>query len=117
MSTPTASSLGNTGLIVLLAGLLLPGIDFSIVNVALGDLARTLHADETALELMTAAYGLAFAVCLALGGRIGDNFGRRAVFRLGVLLFGLASLGCGRAAFRKRAVSAPVISICAAPCC
>ncbi|MFS2225803.1 MFS transporter [Pantoea sp. B65] len=89
--------LGRAGLLVLLAGQLLPMIDFSIVNVALEAMAHTLHATPLQLELIVAVYGIAFAVCLAMGGRAGDNFGRRRVFTLGVLLFALASLLCGMA--------------------
>ncbi|WP_114815385.1 MFS transporter [Paraburkholderia kururiensis] len=89
--------LSQVGLLVLLAGQLLPQIDFSIVNVALDAVAHSLHATETGLELMVAAYGVAFAVCLAMGGRLGDTFGRRRIFNAGVLLFGISSLLCGLA--------------------
>ncbi|WP_283149465.1 MFS transporter [Silvimonas soli] len=91
------SRLGKFGLYVLLAGQLLPQIDFSIVNVALDAIAHSLHATETELELLVAVYGVAFAVCLAMGGRLGDNFGRLKLFNFGVLLFGVASLLCGLA--------------------
>lgn len=97
MSTTTASTptLTQTGLFVLLAGQLLPQIDFSIVNVALTAIEHSLHATATELELMVAVYGVAFAVCLAMGGRLGDTFGRRRIFNVGVFLFGVASLLCG----------------------
>ncbi|MCD2476327.1 MFS transporter, partial [Staphylococcus aureus] len=78
-------------------GQLLPMIDFSIVNVALDAIARSLDATPTQLELIVAIYGVAFAVCLAMGGRLGDNFGRRRLFCHGVWLFGFASLLCGLA--------------------
>lgn len=87
--------LSSAGLAVLLAGMLLPQIDFSIINVALDSVARSLHATEYELELMVAVYGVAFAVVLAMGGRLGDMYGRRRLFNIGVLLFGLASLLCG----------------------
>jgi len=83
------------GISILMAGQLLPLIDFSIVNVALDAIAAALHASHVELELMVSVYGVAFAVCLAMGGRLGDNFGRRRIFTLGVWLFGFASLGCG----------------------
>ncbi|OZI61132.1 MFS transporter [Bordetella genomosp. 11] len=89
--------LGRAGLYLLLAGQLLPMIDFSIVNVALDAMARSLHASEMELELIVAVYGVAFAVCLAMGGRLGDNYGRRRVFWWGVMLFTVASLLCGLA--------------------
>ncbi|WP_369934165.1 MFS transporter [Xanthomonas tesorieronis] len=93
-SPPT---LGAWGLAILLLGQMLPLIDFSIINVALGSIAHTLHASATALELIVAVYGVAFAVGLAAGGRLGDNLGRRRVFAAGVLLFAVASLLCGLA--------------------
>lgn len=89
------TTLGRSGLTVLLAGQLLPMIDFSIVNVALDAMSATLHATPIQLELIVAIYGIAFAVSLAMGSRLGDNFGRRRVFSSGVLLFGIASLLCG----------------------
>ncbi|QSQ42650.1 MFS transporter [Xanthomonas translucens pv. undulosa] len=96
---PDASppTLGAWGLAILLLGQMLPLIDFSIINVALGSIAHTLHASATALELIVAVYGVAFAVGLAAGGRLGDNLGRRRVFAAGVLLFAVASLLCGLA--------------------
>ncbi|OAX66389.1 MFS transporter [Xanthomonas translucens pv. arrhenatheri] len=89
--------MGAWGLAILLLGQMLPLIDFSIINVALGSIAHTLHASATALELIVAVYGVAFAVGLAAGGRLGDNLGRRRVFAAGVLLFAVASLLCGLA--------------------
>lgn len=94
---PVASGLGRFGLLVLLAGHLLPMIDFSIINVALDTIAHAFHASETQLELLVGVYGVSFAVCLAMGGRLGDNYGRRRVFMAGVVVFGLASLLCGLA--------------------
>lgn len=89
------SSLSRAGLLVLLAGQLLPMIDFSIVNVALDAMAQSLHATPVELALIVAVYGIAFAICLAMGGRLGDNNGRRRVFLAGVGIFAVASLLCG----------------------
>jgi MFS family permease len=97
MSSVTPPRLGRAGLYVLLSGQLLPMIDFSIVNVALDAIAHSLHASHTQLELIVAVYGVAFAVCLAMGGRLGDNYGRRRLFGWGVALFAVASLLCGLA--------------------
>lgn len=97
LPTTTPPGLGRFGLLVLLAGQLLPMIDFSIINVALDTIAHALHASETELELLVAVYGVSFAVCLAMGGRLGDNYGRRRIFVAGVVLFGVASLLCGLA--------------------
>lgn len=94
-SGDVSTTLGRGGLMVLLAGQLLPMIDFSIVNVALDAMSATLHASPIQLELIVAIYGIAFAMSLAMGSRLGDNFGRRRIFSTGVLLFGIASLLCG----------------------
>jgi MFS family permease len=89
--------LSPSGIAVLLTGQLLPIIDFSIVNVALASIAQTLKVTQTSLEMVVAIYGVAFAVCLALAGRLGDNFGRRRLFGIGVAVFAVASLLCGLA--------------------
>jgi MFS family permease len=94
---PDAKALGTGGLYLLLAGGLLPMVDFSIVNVAMDSIARSLGASETQLVLIVAVYGIAFALSLAMGGRLGDNFGRRRLFGWGVGLFAVASLLCGLA--------------------
>jgi MFS family permease len=89
--------LGGLGLFTVLLGAALPLIDFFIVNVALPTIGQDLSADESVLELVVAGYGLAYAVLLVLGGRLGDLFGRRRLFLGGMAAFGLTSLACGLA--------------------
>ncbi|TDT58673.1 MFS transporter [Enterobacter sp. AG5470] len=93
----SAVSPGRAGLILLLTGQMLPLIDTSITNVALDSITLSLHTSATQLALIVALYGVAFAVCLAMGSKLGDNLGRRRVFLWGVTLFGIASLLCGLA--------------------
>jgi len=93
----SAVSPGRAGLLLLLTGQMLPLIDTSITNVALDSITRSLHTSPTQLELIVALYGVAFAVCLAMGSKLGDNYGRRRLFMWGVALFGVASLLCGMA--------------------
>lgn len=88
---------GRVGLLLLLTGQMLPLIDTSITNVALDSITQSLGAGTTQLELIVALYGVAFAVCLAMGSKLGDNYGRRRLFMWGVAIFGLASLLCGMA--------------------
>ncbi|MFI7384860.1 MFS transporter [Streptomyces sp. NPDC049813] len=90
-------SLGGPGLFTVLLGAALPLIDFFIVNVALPTMARDLSASEPVLELVVAGYGIAYAVLLVLGGRLGDQLGRRRLFVGGMAAFGLTSLACGLA--------------------
>lgn len=87
MNTSVVSP-GRAGLILLLTGQMLPMIDTSITNVALDAITHSLHATATELELIVALYGVAFAVCLALGSKLGDNLGRRRLFMWGVAIFG-----------------------------
>jgi len=89
--------LGGLGLFTVLLGAALPLIDFFIVNVALPTIGRDLSASESVLELVVSGYGLAYAVLLVLGGRLGDLFGRRRLFLGGMAAFGLTSLACGLA--------------------
>ncbi|MBV8872267.1 MAG: MFS transporter [Metakosakonia sp.] len=91
----SAVSPGRAGLLLLLTGQMLPLIDTSITNVALDSITLSLHTNTTQLSLIVALYGVAFAVCLAMGSKLGDNFGRRKMFLWGVALFGIASLLCG----------------------
>ncbi|MYX45245.1 MFS transporter [Streptomyces sp. SID89] len=91
------AALGGLGLFTVLLGAALPLIDFFIVNVALPTIGRDLHTGEAVLELVVAGYGVAYAVLLVLGGRLGDLFGRRRLFLGGMAAFGLTSLACGLA--------------------
>ncbi|QFQ08180.1 MFS transporter [Enterobacter sichuanensis] len=108
MNTSVVSP-GRAGLILLLTGQMLPMIDTSITNVALDAITHSLHATATELELIVALYGVAFAVCLALGSKLGDNFGRRRLFMWGVAGFGLASLLCGMAGNIEQLLAARIV--------
>ena len=89
--------LNPAGLLTLLLGAALPMIDFFIVNVALSAIAADLHASTAALEMVVAAYGIAYSLLLVFGGRLGDTFGRRRLFVVGLAAFTATSLVCGLA--------------------
>lgn len=108
MNTSVVSP-GRAGLILLLTGQMLPLIDTSITNVALDSITHSLHATATELELIVALYGVAFAVCLALGSKLGDNLGRRRLFMAGIAIFGLASLLCGIAGSVEQLLAARIV--------
>jgi MFS family permease len=91
------TALTGTGLAVILVGVLLPMVDFFIVNVALPTIDRDLHASAPLLELVVSAYASAYALLLVVGGRLGDAFGRRRLFLAGMAAFTLTSLACGLA--------------------
>ena len=82
-------------LAVILAGTSMAVLDFFIVNVALPAMQHSLHAGGSTLEWVAAGYALTTAVLLIAGGRLGDRFGRRRMFTLGLALFTLASVACG----------------------
>ena len=82
---------------VVLAGTFMVVLDFFIVNVAMPAMQADLHAGTGALEWVVAGYGLTFATLLITAGRLGDQFGRRRLFSVGLALFTLASAACGLA--------------------
>jgi MFS family permease len=93
----TSAGLSALGLGTVLIGVFLPMADFFIVNVALPTIQTTLHASAATLELVVAGYGLAYAMLLVFGGRLGDAFGRRPLFLAGMAAFTVTSLACGLA--------------------
>ena len=100
---------GTLTMLVMLSGTFMVVLDFFIVNVALPSLQQDLHAGAAILQLVVAAYGIATAAGLVTGGRLGDIFGRRRMFMLGMFLFALASLACGVAPNGEVLVAARVL--------
>jgi len=84
-------------LIVLCSGSLMIVLDSTIVNVALPSIRQDLGFSEASLAWVVNAYLLTFGGFLLLGGRLGDLFGQRRLFLIGIALFTVASLGCGLA--------------------
>ena len=80
---------------VLCLGVLMIVLDTTIVNVALPSIRGALGFSETSLAWVVNAYLLTFGGFLLLGGRLGDLYGRRLLFLIGITLFTLASLACG----------------------
>jgi EmrB/QacA subfamily drug resistance transporter len=72
-------------------------LDFFIVNVAIPLIQRNLHASAAQIQWVVAGFGLAYGAGLITGGRLGDLYGRRKIFALGIVLFTLASAACGLA--------------------
>lgn len=82
-------------LVVLCLGVLMIVLDTTIVNVALPSIRTDLGFSETSLAWVVNAYLLTFGGFLLLGGRLGDLFGHRRLFLMGIAVFTLASLACG----------------------
>jgi EmrB/QacA subfamily drug resistance transporter len=97
MSTQRIASNRFAPLAVLMAGTFMVVLDFFIVNVALPSMQRQLHASASSTEWVVAGYGVALAAFLITAGRLGDAFGRRRIFVVGLALFTLASGACGAA--------------------
>jgi EmrB/QacA subfamily drug resistance transporter len=72
-------------------------IDGTVVNVALPALQAKLNATATDVQWVVEAYSLFLSALLLVGGSLGDHYGRRNVFLIGVIVFALASAACGLA--------------------
>src|SRR5947199_10537729 len=72
-------------------------IDGTVVNVALPALQTNLNATIVDVQWVIEAYSLLLAALLLVGGSLGDHYGRRRIFLVGIALFALASAWCGLA--------------------
>jgi MFS family permease len=82
-------------LIVILFGQLLTIMDIFIINVSIPSIQRDIQATHGEMQFMIAAYLIGFASFLITGGRLGDVYGRKKIFMLGLLFFMVSSLACG----------------------
>ncbi len=82
-------------LAVLILGVSMGMLDATIVNVALPTLDASIHANEATLSWIVSGYALAYGLVLIPAGRIGDRYGHKWVFIVGVFGFTLSSLACG----------------------
>ncbi|MFE5584818.1 MFS transporter [Kitasatospora sp. NPDC056531] len=89
---PSAVSRPGIALLVLAAAQLMVALDGTIVNIALPSMQTSLGMSGDSLAWIVKSYALAFGGLMLLGGRAGDLFGRRRVFRTGIVVFALASL-------------------------
>src|ERR1700751_6352555 len=95
VQTPPARSW--SALAVLMIGTFMFVLDFFIVNVALPAIQQGLRAGEGAIEWIVAGYAISTAVLLVTGGRLGDQFGRRRMFAVGMAIFVATSAACALA--------------------
>jgi EmrB/QacA subfamily drug resistance transporter len=96
-------------LLVLLVSAFMDLLDATIANVAAPSMQRELGAGYSAIQWVLVGYQLAFALMLILGGRLGDIYGRKKMFLVGVTGFTLASLAAGLAQEPWQLVTARVL--------
>jgi len=92
-------------LAVMLAAEIMDLLDATIINVGGPTLEKFLHASEIDLQWIIGGYTLALGSGLILGGRLGDRFGRRQMFLIGMIGFTLASLACALAPSTEMLIS------------
>jgi len=84
-------------------------IDATVVNIALPHIGDDLHADAASLQWTINGYTLSLASLILLGGSLGDRFGRKRTFLVGVVWFAAASLLCGLAPNIETLVAARIL--------
>jgi EmrB/QacA subfamily drug resistance transporter len=82
-------------LIIVALAFIMDLLDNTIVNIAIPSIQSDLGASYSAIQWLTAGYALSFAVLLITGGRMGDVFGYKKLFMIGISGFTIASLLCG----------------------
>jgi EmrB/QacA subfamily drug resistance transporter len=88
---------GRWVLLATVLGSSLAFIDATVVNIALPMIGRDLHSSAAGLQWSVNGYALSLAALVLLGGSLGDRFGRKRLFMVGVAWFAVASLLCGLA--------------------
>ncbi|GGA83357.1 MFS transporter [Brucella endophytica] len=96
-SAASHSAISPLALAVLLLGGFITVFDLFVVNVAIPSMQADLKADFAEIGLVIAGYELAFGILLIAGGRLGDRYGRRRLFILGMIGFAITSFFCGAA--------------------
>src|ERR1700739_4117477 len=96
-------------LTVLLVGAFCAPLDTTIVNVAIPTIRTSLSASNATLSWIVSGYALAFGLALIPAGRVGDRFGHKWVFIVGLALFPVASLACGLAGDDTQLIAARAV--------
>ena len=78
----------------LVAGAFLSPLDYFIVNMALPAIQKAFNATDQQLQLVVAIYGLTYAALVVCGGRLGDIYGRKRIFTIGLYIFLFSSIAC-----------------------
>src|SRR5216110_2218987 len=84
-------------------------IDSTVVTVALPALQTNLNATAVEVQWVIEAYALLLSALLLVGGSLGDHYGRRKIFLIGIFIFALASAACGFSANVQQLIVARAI--------
>jgi EmrB/QacA subfamily drug resistance transporter len=96
-------------MLIVVSGMFMITLDFFVVNVAIPSTRADLHASAAAIEFIVSGFSLAYAACMLTAGRLGDLYGRRRLFGVGMVLFTLASLAAGLAPTSGVLIAARVV--------
>ncbi|MFL5697171.1 MAG: MFS transporter [Ktedonobacteraceae bacterium] len=94
-AAPCAPRVGVWVLVATILGSSMAFIDGSVVNVALPVIQRDLNATTSDVQWIVETYALFLAALILVGGSLGDHFGRRRIFAMGITVFTLSSIWCG----------------------
>ncbi|OKJ99638.1 MFS transporter [Streptomyces sp. CB03234] len=109
-TTPTAGDRRRwLALAIVMTAAFMDLVDVTIVNIAIPSIERDLSASFGAIQWITAGYALAFAAGLITGGRLGDIYGRKRLFLVGMAGFTVASALCGLAASPEMLVASRLL--------
>ena len=86
-------------------------IDGTVVNVALPEIQARLGATAVDAQWIVGSYALFLAALLLVGGSLGDHYGRKRIFSLGIVLFAAASVWCGLAGSPEQLIVARTLSL------
>jgi EmrB/QacA subfamily drug resistance transporter len=92
-----SSAPGRWVLAITVLGSGIASLDATVVNIALPTIGRDFHAGVAALQWVMNGYTLTLAAFLLIGGSLGDRYGRRKMYLIGITWFALASVACGLA--------------------
>ena len=84
-------------------------LDVTIVNIALPSIQRNLHTSPGALELVVSAYALSLAALIPISGTVGDHYGRKRLFVIGMVVFTLGSIACALSASANALICARAV--------
>src|SRR5713226_2988187 len=108
-TAPCSKARGRWILAATVLGSSMVFIDGTVVNVALPALQANLHATSVDVQWVVESYALFLAALLLLGGSLGDHFGRKRIYAIGIVVFALASIWCGLAPTINQLVAARAV--------